>query len=253
MSPTRERFLAAIRTEGDRLFRAAAKDMTAEVPSCPGWKVTDLVGHLGVVHRHKEFIVRTLAESDPPERAVPPDHPEDLLAWYAEGVDLLLDTLEAADPEARTWTWHEPDQTVAFWIRRMAHETAVHRADAQLPHGPPTPLEPDLAADGLDEVLGPITAAYTDDPAHEFRSDGRVVELHLDETGLVRRMHIGTGTHGPGWTYGPGGHGEPTTAIAGRASDLDLWAWGRVPATALRVEGDRELVTLIREVVASVT
>ena len=65
MSPTRERFLAAIRTEGDRLFRAAAKDMTAEVPSCPGWKVTDLVGHLGVVHRHKEFIVRTLAESDP--------------------------------------------------------------------------------------------------------------------------------------------------------------------------------------------
>lgn len=252
MSPIRERFLAAIRTEGDRLFRAAAKDLTAEIPSCPGWNATDLVGHIGAVHRHKELIVRTLAESEPPERAEPPQHPEDLLAWYAEGLDLLLDTLEDADPEDAVWTWHEPDRTVAFWIRRMSHETTIHRADAELPHGSPTPIDPDLAADGVDEVMGPVFAAYGDDPASEFEPDGRVVELRIHETGMVRRLHLGTGKHGPGWTYGPGERGAPTAAIAAGASDLDLWAWGRLPPDTLEISGNEALAGLVRDVARTV-
>ena len=44
---------------------------------------------------------------------------------------------------------------VARAVRRMAHETAIHRADAESTAGPITPLDPGLAADGVDEVLGP--------------------------------------------------------------------------------------------------
>src|SRR5215469_3181220 len=42
-----------------------------------------------------------------------------------------------------------------FWIRRMAHETLVHRADAQLAAGAaPEPLiEAEVAADAIDEWL----------------------------------------------------------------------------------------------------
>jgi uncharacterized protein (TIGR03083 family) len=247
------RYLETIRTEGTRLFHSAAKDMKAPVPSCPGWTVTDLVEHLGIVHRHKELIVRTLATEDAGHRDDAPLDPEDLLAWFAEGHDLLLDTLESADPAGAVWTWYPPDQTVSFWIRRMAHETAIHRADAELARGPVTPIDPDIAADGVDEVLGPITAAYTEDPRWEFRPDGRIVELQAAETGRVYRLRIGTGSHGPGWTFGPGDHADVTTRITAPASDLDLWAWGRAPAGVLSVEGDPDLVDLIRSVAAEAT
>ncbi|HSR15674.1 MAG TPA: maleylpyruvate isomerase family mycothiol-dependent enzyme [Gemmatimonadales bacterium] len=253
MTISTARLLEALRVQGSLLFRAATRGMQANVPSCPGWTVGDVVGHVGGIHRHKELVVRTLAQEEPRERAEPPEDPEDRLAWYAEGLDLLLDTLETADPEARVWTWHEPDQSVGFWVRRMAHETAIHRADTELPRGVPTALDPELASDGIDEVLGPVIAAYTTDPADEFRPDGRVVELNVTETGMVRRLHLGTGGHGPGWTYGPGEHGTPTTVITARASDLDLWAWGRAPETVLTVQGDPDPVVMVRRVVASVT
>jgi MDMPI C-terminal domain len=47
---------------------------------------------------------------------------------------------------------------LAFWARRQAHETAIHRYDAQCaaPGGPPPPpvaFDPALAADGVDELI----------------------------------------------------------------------------------------------------
>ena len=50
------------------------------------------------------------------------------------------------------WTW-TPDHTVGFWSRRMAHEVAVHRWDAQGAAGDPSPIERELAVDGIQEVF----------------------------------------------------------------------------------------------------
>jgi len=42
-------YLIAIRLESEDFSQAARRDLTAAVPSCPGWTVADLVGHLGGV------------------------------------------------------------------------------------------------------------------------------------------------------------------------------------------------------------
>ena len=44
--------------------------------------------------------------------------------------------------------------TVRFWLRRMTHETLVHRWDAEVGAGlHPAPFEAEIAKDGVDEYL----------------------------------------------------------------------------------------------------
>jgi uncharacterized protein (TIGR03083 family) len=250
-----DRYLTVLETEGLRLADAAAGSLEAPVPSCPGWRVADLVAHVGVVHRHKERIVHGLWRDNPGiEGLEPPEGDAELLSWYIEGLDLLADTLRCADPDAPAWSWHEPDQTTGFWFRRMAHETTVHRVDAELGAGlDRSGVDAELAVDGLDEVLGPVMAAYTADARWAFRPDGRVLEMETSVRHAVRRLHLGTGSHGTGWTYSAGQNGEPTTRVSGRACDLYLWAWGRSGEDVLAVTGDPSLVAVVRSVVAEVT
>ena len=160
-------YLEAIRIDGDRLVAVAAEHLDDPTPWCPGWVGRDVVAHTGVVHRHKHAIVeQRLSENPEPETA--PISDSELLDWYRQGLDQLLAVLEATDPATPMYTWYRPDRTAGFWIRRMAHETAIHRADAESTSGAITPLSPALGADGVDEVLGPIMCAYTEDPHWEF-------------------------------------------------------------------------------------
>jgi len=70
-----------------------------------------------------------------------------------------VSVLAAADPAVRCWTFLPAPSPLAFWARRQAHETAIHRADAQLAAaaaGSGADLDPfpaGLAADGVDELL----------------------------------------------------------------------------------------------------
>ena len=43
--------------------------------------------------------------------------------------------------------------TLAFWARRMVHETMVHRVDAASAVGVEPELDPALAQDAIDELL----------------------------------------------------------------------------------------------------
>jgi hypothetical protein len=88
------------------------------VPSCPGWVVTDLILHLGVVHR---FVSRVIGErmQQPPARGVrpwlelaeewrawlPPAHapqrspmPAGLLSWFRDGAADLQQRFRATAP-----------------------------------------------------------------------------------------------------------------------------------------------------------
>ena len=53
---------------------------------------------------------------------------------------------------------------LAFWARRQAHETAIHRVDAELAHGAVTPFDADFAADGVDELIMGFFGRGTADP-----------------------------------------------------------------------------------------
>ena len=82
----------------------------------------------------------------------------------------------ARSPESPAFTWYGPDQTVGFWIRRMAQETVIHRVDAELGAGVASiaPIPADLAHDGIDEFLVAFVEYGTRDVARRVqRSSSR--------------------------------------------------------------------------------
>src|SRR6201989_3322086 len=137
---------------GDLRDAAAATELTAAVLACPGWTMADLVYHLAEVYLHKVTLMRTGEDPEqwPPAalKAEPP------LIVLGRAYGALRAEFRARGPGLPALTWYDPDQTVAFWIRRMAQETVIHRIDAEQAAGLPVTPEPaDLAADGVDEVL----------------------------------------------------------------------------------------------------
>lgn len=138
------RYLTLIGDDSARLSAVARGHLDDRVPSCPDWTVRDLVDHVGRVYHHKIESMRQQREPDP---WPPPPHGGDPITWLVEATTELLAELAERGPDAPSHTWHEPDQTVGFWFRRMAQETAVHRVDAQLAAGAHTPVDAELAHD----------------------------------------------------------------------------------------------------------
>ena len=239
-------YLQALRADGTDLSTAARRGLDPPVPACEGWTVADLVLHTGMVHRHKLEIIRgRLAE---PPSPWPPDAPSraELLGWYDQGLEELLTVLEDADPETRVWTFHRPDQTVGFWHRRMAQETAVHRVDAESAHGDPRPVPGALAADGVTELLEVFLAPHSDGAPVGGR--GESLHLHATDTEGEWQLRLL-----PAGVEVGRGHAQAHAAAAGGASDLLLFLWGRAKADPLEVSGDPALLPRVRELAAAAT
>lgn len=166
--------LAALEEDGALLADAAeAAGLAARVPACPGWRVRDLVRHQAYVHRwagrhvaeQPVKIIHEASEDDILSHG-PPD--EQLLASYREGVTALARILREAGPGVRCATFLPAPSPLAFWARRQAHETAIHRFDAQQAgrSGAPDPkiaFGPAFAADGIDEVIAGFAARVSGD------------------------------------------------------------------------------------------
>lgn len=137
----------------ERLGRVIADaDLAAPVAACPGWDVQRLVEHLGVIHRWARQAAVTAAPPDGMAQFARGDR--DLGEWFAEGAASLVDTLRGLDPDAPVWHPFPAEQVARVWARRQAHETAVHRWDAQRAVGSPDPIDAELASDGIDEYFG---------------------------------------------------------------------------------------------------
>src|SRR5215470_14790783 len=165
------------------------------VPSCPGWRVTNLVLHLGTVHRYVARVIAERLPEPPPEEdlawlaapgecdgwlppgAVPSDAavPAALVDWFAAGAADLRARFRAARPDEAVWTW-SADHTVGFWQRMQAIEAtvhrwdaqaALHRWDAQAALAPPEPVDAALAADAVGQtfqVMAPMRRALKQAP-----------------------------------------------------------------------------------------
>ena len=239
-------YLQALRDDGTALAAAARRGLDPPVPACDGWTVADLVLHTGMVHRHKLEIVRgRLAE---PPSPWPPPAPAraELLGWYEQGLEELLTVLEDADPETRVWTFHRPDQTVAFWRRRMAQETAVHRVDAESAHGDPRPVPAELAADGVSELLEVFLAPHSE--GEPVGGRGESLHLHATDTEGEWQLRLL-----PAGVEVGRGHAQGDAAASGDASDLLLFLWGRATADPLERSGDPALLPRVRELAAAAT
>jgi len=220
----------ALRREGHALDGAArAAGIDTPVPSCPDWKVADLLGHVGRLHRWVTAIIES--EGDDPtdhwSNAEPPP-PDARLDWFDEGVDLVVDALLRVDASTAAWSWTD-DRTAGFWARRQANETAVHRWDAQGASGTVEPIERVLAVDGIDEFFGLIPFWRGAAAVH-----GAGETIHLHATDGDGEWFIET-ADGLSWSRA---HEKGDVAVRGATSDLLLFLWGRVPQDHLEVHGD---------------
>ena len=223
-------WIDVLEREGSLLSAAARHDAQAEVPTCPGWLVDDLLRHVSVTHRWSERIVRERMMQRP-DLETPPSH--DSLSWYEAGLAQLVATLRDADPTESVWTFSPSDRTIGFWARRQAHETQVHRVDAELATGAVSPIDPAVAVDGISEVLEVIAPRL----AKQVATAGGTVHLHatdIEGEWLVRFLD--------GAVEVEQGHAKGDAAVRAAAADLYLWLWGRKDDSGLEVFGDPSAV-----------
>jgi uncharacterized protein (TIGR03083 family) len=151
---------------------AAAAGPDARVPSCPDWSVTDLVAHLGEVHRFWTAVVSAGPATGPPDESVVGDRAPhgDLLDWSAGTTAGLIGALREAGPDRGCWTWWESagaPMTAGAVARHQVQEAAIHAVDAQLAAGRAQALPHAVAADGVGEHLTvevPTNGAWPHDP-----------------------------------------------------------------------------------------
>ncbi len=205
MSP--ERYLAELVASLDSLCTLARQPediLARSVPACPGWTLDHLFGHLGSIERWAAAVVRGgifVEETPPPaERAV---------AWFLEGAAPFLVTMTALDPGKECWNFGPPPRTAGFWLRRQAHEHAIHLIDACQALGLEIPaLGEDFMLDGVDEVLTMFTPRQV-----------RLDRMPHPDKAVTFRV--------PGaksWTLGPG---PAVATVTAPLTVMYLGLWGR--------------------------
>ena len=243
--PGDDSFSAGLRACTAELARIIDGDLDRPVPTCPGWSFRQLATHVGRGHRWAAQIVATRATAPVPMREVAdgklPEDPARHASWLNTGADQVIEAVAAAGTDL-VWTMTGM-RPAGFWLRRRAHEAAVHLADAQLAAGRDVDLAPGLAADGIDEWLG-LIAAGTAGPARELRGDGQSLHFHATDPGLpgagewlITRTSSGiTVQHD---------HGKADVAVRGPAADLLLVLTRRLPPSTPGVEilGQQALLT----------
>jgi hypothetical protein len=188
-----------------------------------------------------------------------------LPGWFRDGHTELVRVLEAADPDMTCWTFLEAPSPLAFWARRQAHETAIHRVDAEQAAagagaagtgaggtsgtagtrgagngGPAVGLwggatfAPRFAADGIDELI----MGFLGRDARRGTWDGPHGTL-----GFHAREGAGPAAHwrvaaGPGQLAVARDAGAADCDVTGTAADLYVLLWNRRDASGLDVRGD---------------
>lgn len=237
-------FLNCLQSDSARLAEVGRMGLQAPVPCCAGWTVETVLRHTAQVYLHKVEILRLGAR---PEPWPPPGLAErDALDLYDDATARVIAALAEAGTDLPTWTFSPDDKTSAFWYRRMAQETAVHRADAELAHSVLTPIDRELALDGIDEILVLMLGGLWEegdtvhpvDAAVRITADGRSWTARLDATSA---------------TVTEDADGDVATEIFGDANAVLLWLWGRVDDAAVQVVGDETVARAFRNRLAECT
>lgn len=244
MEPTR--FLECLAADQSRLREVVGRDLTPAVPTCPGWTVADLVEHVALVYLHK---VESMRQGGLSESSWPPDvSGEEPLTLLDKAYDALVAEFAARDVhDGPAGTWYDPDQTVGFWVRRMAHETVIHRVDAELATGHPVAAIPDdLALDGIDEVLviclAYATRKWPDDFTELLPATAETVLVAAGDRGWLVRMDPGAVAVEPAPSSA-----DATAVVSAPPQQALLWLWRRAGEEAVQRRGDNQAIDRLRQ------
>jgi uncharacterized protein (TIGR03083 family) len=215
MSPERmspKRYLAALAGSLDSLSALARQSddvLSRSVPACPGWTLEQLFGHVGSIERWAAAVVlggKNVEEPAPPTSGAS--------EWFLEGTAPFFETMAALDPDAPCWNFGPPPRTAGFWLRRQAHEHAIHLFDASQASGRAAPdLGADFMLDGVDEVLAMFTPRQL--RLERMQPPEKAVSFHVPGAG-----NLSAGN----WTVGPG---DAAASVTAPVTDMYLGLWGR--------------------------
>jgi uncharacterized protein (TIGR03083 family) len=249
MQATKDFWLAALRAEGAAVRSAATEAGTATaVPSCPGWTVEHLVRHLGACYAWTaSHVARGLLSAPDPAHYTLESAPvgDGALVYFDEQHAALVATFDGLDPELPAWNPMPQAKRAGFWLRRIAHDTSVHRWDAQLAAGRPEPVEAKLAADGVAEVLDTLLPAGRRTGPADRQGVVQLVATDVSHEWFVRLRGAGIALLDTGTLLDTDDHHTRVLA-AGTASDLLLGLYGRIGFDVLEVTGDASLLECLR-------
>lgn len=240
-----DRYYAALEAETARFAEAVSDaDPARPVPTCPEWTLAQLTEHVGQAQRWVTVVLERRAPVPNAQVTVRvPQDPLERSAWLVAGARRLGQAVREVGPATQVWTWSQ-DHTAGFWLRRTTHDTLVHRADAELAVGREVAVDPDLAADGVADLLDmfAVLPRVDDFPElAELAGDGQTLQFRATDAGLgaagewlVRREPSGLA-----WERA---RGPADVTVRGRAADLLLVLTRRAaPAGRVEVHGDERL------------
>jgi uncharacterized protein (TIGR03083 family) len=199
--------------------------LDAPIAACPGWTVLDVARHIGTTWR---WVTQVVAERRQTPGEFEPE-PEQLAAgdaigWLEGGLVPLLDALRGCPPDEPVWGFGLKPRTAAFWSRRQAIETVIHRVDTELAIGALATVDPAVASDGIGEFVDVLL------PRQYYRKEmpaGQLVVTVTDTGDLYK-------------------HGDPAAGFAtlrGPAEALLLQLWERGTSDAVNAGGDPRILS----------
>ena len=236
---TQQGYAECLAAQGGRLVEIANAaertpgDWQRQIPECPGWDLEGLIGHCAGVWT---FVGSSIAAGGPVDRdsIIQPDCT--LAQWHADALDRLNAELTARQPSDPLWSFNPRDQTVGFWLRRMANEAVMHRWDAESAFdGTPARIDPGAAVDGIDELFDFFLPVRQ---PNVFAGNGETIHLHANDADgewVITRTPDGIEVERA--------HRKSDVAARGPAQDLLLFVWGRLGPERLETFGKDELLT----------
>lgn len=202
--------------------------------------------HTGFIHRWAKTIVSEARQSRPDSSEIDliaGPIPDDalLVEWYRESHAQLMRALEQAPLDLDCYHFLRAPSPLAFWTRRQAHETTIHRVDAESARGDEiSPIDRDFAADGIDELLRGYHArrhskvrSHIPKALHLHATDepggGSDWFLHITEEPLVTKRTF---------------DGPVDCVLSGPVELLYLALWNRCRIDDLTVSGDTGVAKL---------
>lgn len=245
MDPAEHR--AAIVEQGAALAAVPVEGLDASVRACPGWTVERLIGHTGRIHVWATSYIAQGPDGGAADAGPRPPAGEAILGYYREALDGLVAELDRHDPSEPSRSFAGPAD-VGFWFRRQAHEIAVHRWDAEdaVTPGGATPIPAPLAADGIDEWFELWTQRSLMDKGDGVPADLVGATLHVHCTDVDGEWILTLTADGPVFERA---HAKGDAALRGRADDLLLALWHRVPLGAVDVVGDADRAQRVLDLV----
>ncbi|MFG2219892.1 MULTISPECIES: maleylpyruvate isomerase family mycothiol-dependent enzyme [unclassified Streptomyces] len=238
--------IKSLAAEGQLLAAAAHEAGTdAPVPTCPEWRVRDLLRHTGMVHRWATAFVVEGRTSYHPGGGEPDLDGPALIGWFREGHGLLVDALNSAPAGLACWSFLPAPSPLAFWARRQAHETTIHRVDAESARGGrPSPVPAAHAVDGIDELLCGFHAR----PKSRVRTSApRSLRVRATDVDACWTVHLSPEPPRAARADGTPEEGLVDCELTASAEDLYLTLWNRLPLAAITVTGDAEPARIWRE------